>query len=116
MNRSARRMRFLLAGTAGAAIAAVSVAVALPTLAAIGASSVHVVTSMSALQSALNSAVPGDVIQLADGSYSTSGTISITKAGTASAPITVQAQHVGGAQISGGGGFSIAASASYVAL
>src|SRR5207302_4451737 len=61
---------------------------------------------ISALQSALGSAAPGDVIELADGSYTTSSTISISRSGTASAPITVQAQHVGGATITGSGGLS----------
>jgi poly(beta-D-mannuronate) lyase len=116
MKRLTRRGRWLVLGTAVAAVAAVPAALALPSLAAIMPQATHVVTSISALQSALNSAVPGDVIQLADGSYSTSSTISITKAGTASAPIVVQAQHVGAATITGSGGFSIASTASYVTL
>jgi hypothetical protein len=110
MAYAARLRRWLVAGAAGTVVVATA-AVAPPTLAAS-----RVVTSVRALQSALNSAAPGDVIQLADGSYSTSATISITRAGTATAPITVQAQHVGAATISGGGGFGIGSAASNVVL
>jgi Chondroitinase B/Carbohydrate binding module (family 6) len=103
--------RILAFGAAAAVVVAVPVAIARPSQAA-----TKVVTSISALQSAVTSAAPGDVIELADGSYSTSSTINLSKAGTASAPITVQAEHVGGATISGSGGFSIASTASYVVL
>jgi hypothetical protein len=103
--------RMLAFGAAAAVVVAVPVAIAWPSQAA-----TRVVTSISALQSAVTSAAPGDVIELADGSYSTSSTINLSKAGTASAPITIQAEHVGGATITGSGGFSIGASASYVVL
>jgi hypothetical protein len=106
-----RRLAF---GLVPLAVAAVPVALAWPSAAAVVPAATRVVTSISALQSALGSAAPGDVIQLADGSYSTSSTISISKSGTVSAPITVQAQHAGGATITGSGGFSIGAS--YVAV
>jgi hypothetical protein len=111
MKRLTKRGRLAVLGTAVAAVATIPFAIAWPSLAA-----THLVTSISALQTALNSAAPGDVIQLADGSYSTSSTISITKAGTAGAPIVVQAQHVGGATITGSGGFDFASTASYVTL
>jgi Chondroitinase B/Carbohydrate binding module (family 6) len=116
MAQSARLVRWLVAGAAGAVVVAASVAAVLPTLAAMSPPGVHVVTSISALQSALGSAAPGDVIQVADGIYTAGGPISISRAGTASAPITVQAQHVGGATITGSGGFSIGRGASYVVL
>ncbi len=103
--------RILAFGAAAAVVVAVPVTIAWPSQAA-----TKVVTSISALQSAVSSAAPGDVIQLADGSYSTSSTINLSKAGTASAPITIQAEHVGGATITGSGGFTISASASYVVL
>ncbi len=98
------------------AVAAVPVALAWPSSAAVTPHTTRVVSSISALQSALGAAAPGDVIQLADGSYATSSTITINRSGTASAPITVQAQHVGGATLSGSGGFSIAGGTSYVVL
>ena len=116
MAQSARLVRWLIAGAAGAAVVAASVAAVLPTLAAMSPHATHVVSSISALQSALGSAMPGDAIQLADGTYTAGGPISISRAGTASAPITVQAQHPGGATITGSGGFSIGGSASYVVL
>src|SRR3954451_7554684 len=53
------------------------------------------VSSVAALQSAVKQAQPGDRIELADGSYSTSSAIALTKSGTASAPITIAAQHTG---------------------
>jgi hypothetical protein len=106
-----RTRYWLVAGTAGALVVAASLAVALPSVAA-----TRVVTSLSALQSALGSAAPGDVIELADGSYSTSSTIGITRSGTATAPITVRAQHTGGATITGSGGFAFGGGVSNVAL
>jgi hypothetical protein len=67
------------------------------------------VTSLSALQTALNNAAPGDRVELADGSYTASSAIAIKKSGTTSAPITVTAANVGKAEIKGGAGFSFAA-------
>src|SRR4051794_6031326 len=106
--------RWLAFGLVPLAVAAVPVALAWPSAAAVVPAATRVVTSISALQSALGSAAPGDVIELAGGPGSTSSTISISRSGTASAPITVQAQHVGAATITGSGGFSIGAS--YVAV
>jgi hypothetical protein len=103
--------RFLAFGAAAAVVVAVPVMIAWPSQAA-----TKVVTSISALQSAVSGAAPGDVIELADGSYSTSSTINLSKAGTAGAPITIRPEHVGGATISGSGGFVISAGASYVVL
>jgi hypothetical protein len=74
---------------------------------------VKTVSSISALQSALNSAVPGDRIQLTDGVYTTTGSINVTRSGTAASRIVVAAQHVGGAEIRGSAGFSLGA-VSYV--
>jgi poly(beta-D-mannuronate) lyase len=64
------------------------------------------VSSLAALQSALGKARPGDRIQVADGTYTATGPIKVTRSGTAAAPITVAAQHVGGATITGSAGFS----------
>jgi poly(beta-D-mannuronate) lyase len=128
------RGRWFVLGTAVVAVAAIPVALAWPSLAAITPQATHMVTSISALQTALaapphrprrswraawrprSGAAAGEVIQLADGSYSTSSTISISRSGTASAPIVVEAQHAGGATITGSGGFSIGSSVSYVTL
>lgn len=74
------------------------------------------VTSLSALQSALDKANPGDTIALADGSYAASSTLAIKRSGTASAPVTVTAEHVGQATITGSKTFSFAGGVSNVVL
>src|SRR5436309_2353984 len=112
MVHSIRPRRWLGVGAAATLVVAASLAVILPSLAA----TTHVVNSIAALQSALGSAAPGDVILLADGSYATSGTITISRSGNTSAPITVAAQHVGGATLSGSGGFSFRGGVSNVVL
>jgi hypothetical protein len=74
------------------------------------------VSSIPALQSAINSAHPGDVIILADGTYSASSAISVGVAGTAAAPITIQAATIGGATIGGSHGFDFASTAAYATV
>jgi poly(beta-D-mannuronate) lyase len=74
------------------------------------------VTSLSALQTAINNASPGAVITLANGTYTASTDIVITKQGTATAPITIQAQTIGGATIGGTNGFSINSPAAYIVI
>ncbi|SFW91522.1 polysaccharide lyase 6 family protein [Amycolatopsis australiensis] len=74
------------------------------------------VTSLSALQSALDKAQPGDTIALADGSYSAGSALAIKRSGTAPAPITVTAEHVGKATITGSKTFSFAGGVSNVVL
>jgi chondroitinase B-like protein len=74
------------------------------------------VTSLSALQTALDAAKPGDRVELADGSYNATKAISIKRSGTASAPITVTAANVGKAEIHGSAGFSFAGGVANVVL
>jgi hypothetical protein len=74
------------------------------------------VSSLSALQTALDAAKPGDRIELADGSYSASGAITIRRSGTSTAPITVTAANVGKAEIRGSTGFSFAGGVNNVVL
>ena len=104
-----------LLGALAVAAAGASVLLARPGLAT-SAATTQVVTSISALQKAVAAAAPGDVIELADGSYSTSSVIQLSRPGTAAAPVTVRAQHTGGAQLSGSGGFAIGAGASNLVL
>jgi hypothetical protein len=74
------------------------------------------VTSITALQTAINNAAPGDVIILANGVYTTTVDITINKKGTASQPITIAAQTIGGAEIRGAGGFSMVSPAAYIII
>src|SRR5438874_8716290 len=68
------------------------------------AQSVHHVSSISALQSAINSAVPGDQIIVTSGTYTTAGPINIGVAGTSAQPILIAAQSIGGVTITGTSG------------
>lgn len=74
------------------------------------------VNSISSLQSAINNASPGDQIVMANGTYTTSGAISITRQGTASQPITITAQSIGGVEIKGTSGFQVNSPAAYIII
>ena len=74
------------------------------------------VTSLSQLQSAISGAGPGDTILLANGSYSSSAAITVTRQGTSSARITIAAETIGGATISGTAGFAVNSPAAYVTI
>src|SRR5580698_5678597 len=74
------------------------------------------VSSLSTHQSAIKSAQPGDVIILSNGTYSASSTISIGVAGTAAAPITIEAATIGGATIGGSHGVDFGSTAAYVTV
>jgi parallel beta-helix repeat protein len=91
------------------------VAVAVVPSAAAAAPRVTTVSSIAQLQSAADAAQPGDRIELADGAYTTSGAITLRRSGNSSAPITIAAQHVGGAEIRGSNGFAFA-DADYVVV
>src|SRR5687767_10544488 len=74
------------------------------------------VTSLSQLQSAINGASAGDTVLLANGSYSSSAAITVTRQGTSSARITIAAETIGGATISGAAGFALNSPAAYVTI
>ena len=74
------------------------------------------VGSLAALQTAINSANPGDTIILANGTYTTSAPITITRIGTASAPILIKAETVGGTTIAGTSGFQFNSPAAWVTV
>jgi hypothetical protein len=74
------------------------------------------VNSISSLQSAINSANPGDVIIMANGSYSLSSSLSIARAGTSSSWITIKAASTSGVTIGGSGGISFASPAAFVSF
>jgi len=75
-----------------------------------------VVSSIPALQQAIDKAKPGDIILLADGIYSAADQIKVSCIGTAAAPVTIAAQHKGAADISGKAGFSIISPATHVII
>jgi poly(beta-D-mannuronate) lyase len=75
-----------------------------------------IVSSIAELQNAINNAKPGDIILLANGVYTTTADITISKMGTAKQPITISAQTAGGAEITGSGGFVLVNPASYIVI
>lgn len=74
------------------------------------------VSSLSALQTAIHTAVPGDQIVLANGVYTATKAIVVDRSGTADQPIVIAAQTIGGAEITGTGGFSLEGSAAYIII
>jgi len=101
------RLRRAVIGAAGLGIAtATTIALAWPSHAATqpataAAARVVPVSSISALRTAIGNAKAGDRIELADGSYSVSSSINIARSS-----ITVAAQHVGKAKLTGGATFT----------
>src|SRR4051812_14041790 len=74
------------------------------------------VNSYAALQSAIVSAAPGDVITVANGVYTFGGKIVIARKGTETQPITIAAETVGGVEIKGSGGFAMGAGAEWITV
>ena len=61
------------------------------------------VASVSALQTAINNAAPGDTIILVDGVYTTRQNIVVNKKGTESDPIVIRSENIGGTEITSTG-------------
>jgi parallel beta-helix repeat protein len=74
------------------------------------------VSSISALQSRINSAIAGDLIILTNGIYTTTGAITINRQGTAQHPIVISADTIGGAEIRGSASFSLNSPAAFVTI
>jgi poly(beta-D-mannuronate) lyase len=74
------------------------------------------VSSIAGLQKAINMAKPGDIILLTDGVYTTTEDIIVNNKGSQTKPITVAAQHLGKAEITGSGGFSLVSPAAYIVI
>lgn len=74
------------------------------------------VDSIAALQSTIHRAAPGDTIIVCNGVYATSSPLTVRRAGTPEAPITIAAETVGGVEITGTHGFNLAAPAAHVII
>jgi len=74
------------------------------------------VNSIQALQSAINSAKAGDAITLANGVYTTTEDITVSRKGTKEHPILICAETIGKAEINGVGGFVLGSGAAYVTI
>src|SRR6202008_2538527 len=74
------------------------------------------VTSIDALQSAINNAKAGDIIVLANGVYTTTEDVTVTRKGNKAHPIVICAETIGNAEIGGNGGFNLAGGAAYVTI
>src|SRR5688572_19288937 len=74
------------------------------------------VSSISELQSRINSALPGDQIIVVNGVYTASEPIKVAKQGTAARRIVISAATVGGVEIAGTAGFELEAPSSYVVI
>jgi hypothetical protein len=74
------------------------------------------VSTISELQSRINSAIAGDLIILTNGIYTTTGTITVNRQGTAQHPIVISADTIGGAEIRGAASFIISSPAAFVTI
>ena len=74
------------------------------------------VNSIASLQNAISNAYPGDRIIIANGLYTTTGNIIISKQGNEEQPITVEAETIGGVEIGGTHGFTINSPSSYIII
>lgn len=74
------------------------------------------VASLPELEDAIQAAVPGDRITIANGRYASTGTISIKAVGTKARPVIVSAETVGGVEIHGEGGFRVEQPAAFVVI
>ncbi len=75
-----------------------------------------IVSSIIKLQSAIANAKPGDRILVANGVYNATNDIIINKIGTEKKPITIAAQHLGAAEITGKGGIKLTGPAAYIII
>jgi len=74
------------------------------------------VDSIDALQAAIKAATPGDTIMLKNGAYRTTGAVVVACAGTADAPVTIKAERIGGAELTGTHGFEAVAPAAHIVI
>jgi poly(beta-D-mannuronate) lyase len=76
----------------------------------------YLVTSIPDLQAHINSALPGDIIVVQGGVYTTNAAITVGCQGTADQPITIVAESTGDVEITGTHGFQVNSPARYVEI
>jgi hypothetical protein len=86
------------------------------TCAATASAATYEVNSIADLQSRINSAVPGDIIVVHNGVYTTTASITVNRQGTATDPIRIVAQTIGGVEITGTHGFNVTSPAAYIVI
>jgi poly(beta-D-mannuronate) lyase len=74
------------------------------------------VASLADLQARINAALPGDVILVKDGTYTTTAPITIDRKGLAGKPIRIAAQARGNVAIEGSDGFDVIAGAAHIEI
>jgi len=74
------------------------------------------VNSIPSLQQAINNALPGDVIIVANGSYTTTESIVIAVKGTKEKPVSIKAETRGGVEIGGARGFTVSSGSVYIII
>jgi poly(beta-D-mannuronate) lyase len=84
--------------------------------AGLASAATHEVSSLPDLQNTINAAVPGDVIVVQNGTYTTSAFITVNRQGTEAEPIRIVAKTIGGVEITGSHGFEVRSPASYVEI
>jgi len=72
------------------------------------------VTSLADLQARIDAAMPGDIITVRNGTYTTIAPITVKARGRAKRPVSILAESVGGVTIQGSDGFDVAGPAAYV--
>src|SRR5690349_2413978 len=74
------------------------------------------ISSMAELKSRIARARPGDVLILDDGKYTATADTVVDRAGTASAPIIITAQSIGGVELTGTHGITFGSKAAFVQI
>jgi poly(beta-D-mannuronate) lyase len=74
------------------------------------------VSSIQSLQQAINKSTPGDVIIVANGTYSTTESIVVNSKGTKEKPVTIKAETTGEVEIGGAKGFTISPGSEYIII
>ncbi len=82
----------------------------------LGFAATHRVDSLAALQARINSATPGDIITVRNGTYSTTEAIVVNRIGTAQQAITIAAETPGGVTLAGSHGFQVNAPAAHIVI